>query len=43
MVGLVPQLGDGASGPRHVDAGVRRLDALVGDLTTGDKKYTARG
>lgn len=32
VVGLVLQLGHCPSGARNVDAGVRRLDALVADL-----------
>lgn len=32
VVGLVPQLGHGATRPRHVDPRVGRLDALVADL-----------
>lgn len=32
VVGLVPQLGHGATRPRHVDTRVGRLDALVADL-----------
>lgn len=34
VVGLVPQLGHSAARTRHVDARVRRLDALVADLET---------
>lgn len=32
VVRLVPQLGHGATRPRHVDTRVGRLDALVADL-----------
>ena len=38
VVGLVAQLGHRSPGTRHVDARVRRLDALVTDLRSHRKR-----